>query len=157
MTRDLRTVAAIKGQTSKFSGIVAKGLPKPKQKLIREMIYGMQVAKDIKLSCITRALNEPIRLIKTENRLSRNLDDTDFTKEINNQFCRLGSMKVFDDMVIAVDPGDIMKKHASSMEYLCKIHDGSDNEIGKGYWVCKAVAADVEHKKVIPLYLKAYS
>jgi hypothetical protein len=151
MIRDSRTVAAIKGQMSKFSGIIAKGLPKPKQKLIREMIYGMQAAKDIKLSCITRALNEPIRLIKTEDRLSRNLDDRDFTEEINNQICRLGSVKVLDDMVIAVDPGDIRKKHASKMEYLCKIHDGSDHETGEGYWLCKAVAADIEHKKVIPL------
>ncbi|HBE44104.1 MAG TPA: hypothetical protein DDW17_01290 [Deltaproteobacteria bacterium] len=64
MTSDSGTVAVIKGQMSKFSGIIAKGLPKPKQKLIREMIYGIQTAKDIKLSCITRALNEPIRLIK---------------------------------------------------------------------------------------------
>lgn len=43
------------------------------------------------------------------------------------------------------------------MEYLCKIHDGSEHEIGEGYWLCKAVAADIEHKKVIPLYLEAYS
>ena len=157
MFRDSRTVAAIKGQMSKFSGIIAKGLPKPKQILIREMIYGIQAAKDIKLSCITRALNEPIRLIKTENRLSRNLDDRDFTEEINNQICRLGSVKVLDDMVIAVDPGDIRKMHASKKEYLCKIHDGSDHEIGEGYWLCKAVTTDIEHKKVIPLYLEAYS
>jgi hypothetical protein len=62
------------------------------------MIYGMQVAKDIKLSNITRALHELIPLIKTEDRLSRNLDDEEF-KEI----CRLRSAKVAEDMVI--DPG----------------------------------------------------
>jgi hypothetical protein len=157
MIDDSRTVATIKGQMAKFSGIIAKGLPKPKKKLIREMIYGIQAAKDIKLSSITRVLNEPIRLIKTENRLSRNLDDRDFTKEINAQICRLGSAKVLDDMVIAIDPGDIRKRHALSMEYLCKIHDGSNHEIGDGYWLCKAVAADIEHKTVIPLYLEAYS
>jgi len=60
-------------------------------------------------------------------------------------------------MVIAIDPGDIRKRHASRMEYLCKIHDGSAHEIGDGYWLAKAVAADIEHKKVIPLYLEAYS
>jgi hypothetical protein len=43
------------------------------------------------------------------------------------------------------------------MECLCTIHDGSAHEIGEGYWLCKAVAADVEHTKVIPLYLEAYS
>lgn len=121
------------------------------------LAYGIQAAKDIKLSSITRSLNEPIPLLKTEDRLSRNLDDQDFTAEINNQVCRLGSAKVMDDMVIAIDPGDIRKKHASRMEHICKIHDGSENEIGDGYWLCKAVAADIEHKNVIPLYLEAYS
>jgi len=157
MTSDSRTVAVIKGQMSKFSGIISQNLSKPKQRLTKEMIYGIQAAKDIKLSSITRSLNEPIPLLKTEDRLSRNLDDQDFTAEINNQICRLGSAKVMDDMVIAIDPGDIRKKYASKMEYICKVHDGSEHEIGDGYWLCKAVAADIEHKKVIPLYLEAYS
>jgi len=157
MTENSRTVAVIKGQVSKFSGIISKNLPKPKRKLVRELIYGIQAAKDIKLSCVSRSLNEPIPLIKTENRLSRNLDDRDFTEEINHEVCRLGSKRVLDDMVIAIDPGDIRKKHASRMECLCKIHDGSEHEIGDGYWLAKAVAADIEHKKVIPLYLEAYS
>jgi hypothetical protein len=157
MTDDSNTVAAIKGQISKFSGIISKGLSKPKQRLIKEMIYGIQAAKDIKLSNITRSLNESIPLIKTEDRLSRNLDDEDFTAEINNRICRLGSSKVSDDMVIAIDPGDIRKKYALKMEHLCKVHDGSAHEIGEGYWLCKAVAADIEHKTVIPLYLELYS
>ena len=157
MTENSRIVAVVKGQLSKFSGIISRDLPKAKQRLVREMIYGIQAGKDIKLSSITRSLNEPIPLIKTEDRLSRNLDDRDFTEEINNRICRLGSAKVLDDMVIAIDPGDIRKKHAPKMECLCKIHDGSAHEIGDGYWLAKAVAADVEHKKVIPLYLEAYS
>jgi len=157
MTENTRTVAVLKGQISKFSGIISKGLSKPKRKLIKEIVYGVQASKDIKLSHITRALNESIPLIKTENRLSRNLDDRDFTEEINNQICRLGSAKILDDMVIAIDPGDIRKKYASKMENLCKVHDGSAHEIGEGYWLCKAVAADTDHKKVIPLYLEAYS
>lgn len=157
MTENSRIVATVKGQLSKFSGIISQGLPKAKQRLVREIIYGIQAGKDVKLSSITRSLNEPIALIKTEDRLSRNLDDRDFTEEINQQICRLGSKKVLDDMVIAIDPGDIRKHYASKMECLCKIHDGSEHEIAEGYWLAKAVAADIEHKKVIPLYLEAYS
>ena len=157
MTEDSRIVAVIKGQLSRFSGIISKGLPKSKQRLVGQMIYGIQAAKDIKLSTIGRSLKEPIGLIKTEDRLSRNLDDRDFTQEISGQICRLGSRSVLDDMVIAIDPGDIRKRYASKMECLCKIRDGSENEIAEGYWLAKAVAADIEHKKVIPLYLEAYS
>jgi len=40
MTENSRIVAVVKGQLSKFSGIISRDLPKPKQKLVLEMIYG---------------------------------------------------------------------------------------------------------------------
>ena len=49
MTRNSRTVAVVKGQLSKFSGIISKDLPRAKQRLVREMMYGIQAAKDVKL------------------------------------------------------------------------------------------------------------
>lgn len=157
MSENSKTVANVKGQLSKFSGIISKGFRKPKQKLIKEMLYGIQAAKDIKLSNIARTLKEEQALIKTEDRLSRNLDDEDFTEEINEEICRLGASKVTDDMVIAIDPGDIRKKYARKMELLGKIYDGSEKEVGEGYHLCKIVAADIETTRVIPLYCEAYS
>ena len=74
MTRDSRTVAAIKGQMSKYSGIISMNLSKAKQSLVREMLYGIQAGKDTKLYCITRALNESTPLLKTsyeENALEK--------------------------------------------------------------------------------------
>lgn len=112
MSEHSKTVAEVKGQLSKFSGIISKGFRRPKQKLIKEMRYGIQAAKDVKLSNIARTLKEEQALIKTEDRLSRNLDDEDFTEELNEESCRLGASKVTDDMVIAIDPGDIRKKYA---------------------------------------------
>lgn len=157
MSRESKTTANLKGQMSKFSGIISKGFNKAKRKLIKEMLYGIQASKDVKLSNIARTLKERQALIKTEDRLSRNLDDEDFTDTINDEICRLASSKVTDDMVIAIDAGDIRKKHAKKMEFLGKVYDGSENEIGDGYPLCKAVAADIESKKVIPLYCEAYS
>ena len=43
------------------------------------MVHGIQAGKDIKLSGIARSLNESYALIKTEDCLSWNLDDKDFT------------------------------------------------------------------------------
>lgn len=157
MDKDTIVVAKIKAQLSKFSGIISKGFSKPKRRLIKEFLYGIQATKDVKLSNIGRSLNEDQGLIKTEDRLSRNLDDVDFTDGINREICRLGGSKVLDDMVIAIDPGDIRKKYARRMEYLCGIYDGSRNEVGNGYWLCKCVAADIEHRRVIPLYCEAWS
>ena len=59
--------------------------------------------------------------------------------------------------MIAIDPGDLRKKYAKKMEFLGKVRDGSENEIGQGYPLCKAVATDIESHKVIPLYCEAYS
>jgi len=63
MTRDSRSGAIIKGQPSKYSGIISRNLSKAKQRLIQEMLYGIQAGKDIKLTCITRALHESIPLL----------------------------------------------------------------------------------------------
>lgn len=157
MSVEIKTVATLKGQLSKYSGIISKRFNKPKHRLIKEMLYGIQASKDVKLSNIARTLKEKQSLIKTEDRLSRNLDDYDFTDRINDEICRLAAPKITDDMVIAIDPGDIRKRYAKKMEFLGKVYDGSENEVGEGYPVCKVVATDIESKKVIPLYCEAYS
>ena len=79
MTVEYRIVVDLKAQLSKFSEIISKGFKKPKKRLIKEMLYGIQASKDVKLSNISRTLKEEQSLIKTEDRLSRNLDDEDFT------------------------------------------------------------------------------
>lgn len=53
-----------KAQVNKFSGIITKGLGKIRARLVREMLYGIQASKDVKLSNISRSLNESIELIK---------------------------------------------------------------------------------------------
>jgi hypothetical protein len=157
MTVEYRTVVGLKVQLSKFSGIISKSFKQPKKKLIKEMLCGIQASKDVKLSNISRTLKEDQALIKTEDRLSRNLDDQDFTDGVNEEIMRLAASKVTEEMVIAIDPGDLRKKYAKKMEFLAKVRDGSEEEIGEGYPLCKAVATDIESHKVIPLYCEAYS
>ncbi len=41
---------------------------------------------------------------------------------------RLGSTKILDDMVIAINPGDTRKKGALKVEHLCKIYYGKSEE-----------------------------
>jgi len=151
------TIGRFKAQANKFSGIISKSLSVPKQKLVKQLVYGIQASKDVKLSNISRALQEAIPLIKTEDRLSRNLDDEDFTNCINEQILRLGDDKITDAMVIAIDPGDIMKPYAKAMEKLCGIWDGSQGDKARGYHLCQVTAANLEHNKVVPLYCEAYS
>lgn len=157
MDTNSTTIHRFKMQINKFSGNISKELSKTKQRLVKEMLYGMQASKDVKLSNISRALKEDIPLIKTEDRISRNLGAEDLTSQINNQIMRLGDDKVDDTMVIAIDPGDLMKPYAKEMEYLCNIYDGSEHETARGYHLCQVTAANLSHDKIVPLYCEAYS
>lgn len=91
MGKDSKLGWRIKRQMEKFSDRLSSGLGKPKSRFIREMIYGIQCSKDVKLSNISRALQEEIALIKTENRLSRNLSSEDLSDFLNRRLSWEGS------------------------------------------------------------------
>lgn len=157
MDTNSTTIHRFKMQSNKFSGIISKKMKKNQKRLIKEMLYGIQASKDVKLSNISRSLKEDIPLIKTEDRLSRNLSAQDLSNEINEEIMRLGDDKIDDSMVIAIDPGDMMKPYAKVMENLCSIYDGSEHEPAKGYHLCQVTAANLAHDKIVPLYCEAYS
>ena len=157
MDANSSTISRFKAQANKFSGILSKGLGKTTSRLIKELVYGIQAAKDIKISNVARSLQEDIKLIKTEERLCRNLAAQDFSDHINTQIIRLGDDKITDEMTIAIDPGDIMKPYAKAMEKLCGIYDGSQGQGAQGYHLCQVTAANLEHNKIVPLYCEAFS
>ncbi|WP_141638859.1 hypothetical protein [Anaerophaga thermohalophila] len=146
-----------KMQCNKFSGTITKELGVIKKRLVKEMIFGIQASKDVKLSNISRSLKEDIPLIKTEDRLSRNLASEDLSEQLNKEIMRLASGKIDDTMVIAIDPGDIMKPYAKEMEKLCNIYDGSSGRAARGYHLCQVTAANLAHDRIVPLYCEAYS
>ena len=90
-----------------------------------DMVYGIQKAKNIKLSEISRALYKDIALIKTENRLSRNLMNFDLSEPINKELCSLSLGKLNNEDVIAIE-----------MEHLCGIWDDSHQKGARGYHLC---------------------
>lgn len=146
-----------KMQCNKFSGTISKGLGVIKKRLVKEMVFGIQASKDVKLSNISRSLKEDIPLIKTEDRLSRNLASEDISEDLNKEIMRLASNKIDDTMVIAIDPGDIMKPYAQEMEKLCNIYDGSQGVPARGYHLCQVTGANLAHDRIVPLYCEAYS
>ena len=60
-------------------------------------------------------------------------------------------------MVIAIDPGDIMKPYAKEMEKLCNVYDGSQGAPARGYHLCQVTGANLAHDKIVPLCCEAYS
>lgn len=157
MGEDSKLAWRVKRQIGRFCDRVSEGLGKVRRRFIGEMIYGMQCAKDVKLSNVSRSLHERIDLIKTENRLSRNLSGTDLSDVLNRRLSWLGSAHVKRDTVLAVDLSDLTKKYARKMEHLARVRDGSEGELSDGYWLCDVLAADVGGCRLVPLYGELYS
>ena len=72
---DTKVASKAKAQLAKFMGKVFTHFSRPGMRFIEECIYGIQASGDTKLSSIVRAIDDDIRPIYTEKRLSRNLDD----------------------------------------------------------------------------------
>jgi len=157
MADSTKTAAQIKSQIAKFSARISKGLDKPKRKFIHQMTYGIQASKDVKLASIGRALDEDIPLIKTVDRLSRQIKGKDLTQRLGKNLVEQGKSFIKEDTVLALDLSDISKEYSERQEGLAPVRDGSTGEIKDGWPILAVVGADVRGDKVIPLYGKLYS
>ncbi len=63
----------LKAQMTKFTLEVSEGLSMLLRGFVGEMLFGIQASQDVKLSNLARSLHEEIPLIRTEDRLWRNL------------------------------------------------------------------------------------
>jgi hypothetical protein len=157
MADDSKLGWKIKAQITRFTNKLTAGMGKVLTRLVGEMIYGMQAAKDVKVSEVARSLNESISLIKTENRLCRNLAKQDLTESINRFTAWEGAGSVDEDTVLAIDLSDVRKTYAKKMEYLGNVRDGSTGQIVPGYWVCQVLAARPDGDHITPLYGELYA
>lgn len=154
---DSKLAGKLKAQIKRFSKHLTQDLTKPQRRFISEMLYGIQASKDVKISNISRSLNELIPLIKTENRLCRNLSSADFSCYLNEKLGEQASQILTDDVVLAADLGDICKPFAKKMEYLALVYDGSEKKVRKGYSLCQIVAAHPDSDHIVPVYGDLFS
>ena len=147
----------LKAQLSKFSLTVSEGLTRPQRKFVHQMLYGLQATQDVKLSSISRSLQENVPLIKTEDRLSRNLSSQALDVHLLQRLAEMGSRRVTSRTVLCLDLSDVRKEYAQKMEYLDKVYDGSSGEVHQGYWLCEVTAAEVHGSEIVPWYQKLYS
>jgi hypothetical protein len=157
MKNDSIITEKVKTEISSFSYLITQGFTKPKKKFISQMLFGIQACRDVKLSNISRSLDEEIKLIKTENRLSRNAQKEDLTDQLNERIIKHGCKKVLPDTVLALDLSDIAKPFAKKMDYLACVWDGSEGKVEQGYWILAVTAANVDDEAILPLYSELYS
>ena len=110
MTDSSTTAFKVRAQLDGFLGIFSPRFSKPMQRFIGQMVFGIQAAQDVKLSQIGRELQEPIRIGKVENRLSRNLAHKDMAKKLHACVLDCAASSIHQDTLIIVDPTDIQKQ-----------------------------------------------
>ena len=94
-----------------FSKKISKGLKRPKMKFVSDMLYGILASGSSLITEIARNLNENIPLIKTVNRLCRNLQDfSDEEKSIVEENYLSSIKSSYDDKsVIVIDGSDTVR------------------------------------------------
>jgi hypothetical protein len=155
--QDSKLRSRLKAQLTKFTLELGQGLSRPHQKFVGQMLYGIQASQDVKLSNIARSLQEEIPLIKTEDRLSRNLKAKQLETELTAQLAQMASLRIQANTVLCLDLSDVRKEYAKKMEHLAMVRDGSTGEMHSGYWLCDITAAEVNGSEIVPVYQKLYS
>lgn len=159
MDNDSLTALKTREQLEAFMGIFYPRFSKPEGAFIGQMLYGVQAARDVKLSSVSRALGEPVGLKKTMERLSRHLAKEGMAETVCDCVMGEAAAHVGRDTLIILDPTDIQKDYAKKMPYLAKVWDGSRGCVGEnlGYGGCAAVACELDRRKIVPLHLRLWS
>jgi hypothetical protein len=155
--QDNKIRSRLKAQLTKFTTQLSEGLSKPLEKFVGEMLFGIQASQDVKLSNVARSLEEDIPLIKTEDRLSRNLKAKALENHLGPRLASLASQRVEANAVLCLDLSDVRKEYAEKMQYLDQVWDGSEGEVHAGYWLCSVTAAEVQGSEITPLYQTLFS
>ena len=148
----------LRSKITRFSGILSQDLDKTAQRFIREAIYGIMASQSVLLTEIGRQLESRVSLKKIEERFSRQLIKYRIWGCLHKHILSLASNRVKDKTLLILDLSDVKKKYAEKMEYLAKVHDGSeDGEIVDGYWTNQVIATEVGSNEIIPLHMSLYS
>jgi hypothetical protein len=140
-----------------FCDNLTKGFSLPAKKFIAAMIFGIIASKSCFLAGIARALNEKPKLKKVVERLSRNLMNFDQEEELRQRYFDSIKNNFDENTVIIFDDSDISKPHATKLEGICRVKDGSTGEITDGYWTAGVSALTANHRQPIPIYNRVYS
>lgn len=127
-------------------------------KFVTQAIYGILRSGSIILKNIGTALNEPIQIENTIDRLSQNLQ-RNLSPEIQKKYIKRMIDSLDKHCVILVDDSDVIKPYGEKFEALGKVRDGSsiDNKIEKGYLMTEIVGLTANKKQPVSLFSHLHS
>jgi hypothetical protein len=147
----------LREQMVRFSGELSRGLPKVVGRFIAEMLYGVQARQSVRLTEVSRALDEPIAIKKTVERLSRQLGNPALWTTLTDRLLERAAPQVRETTLLILDLSDVHKKYAQKMEHLATVWDGSEKTKNRGYTTLHIVAAETNSAQIVPLYGRLFS
>lgn len=157
MTYDAKARAKWKERILHWISPLAQVHSKPVAKASTEAVFGILSSGSLQLSEIARALKEPQRLHHTLKRLSRMLGKHALWESLEQQVLENMAPQVSEQMILAIDPGDLNRDGAQKSELRSRVHDGSSGEIVGGYPMLQVVARDTKKGATLPLFCRLYS
>jgi hypothetical protein len=157
MPHDAKLRSELKAKVLNWAEPLAAHHSKPVGKLVAEVMIGILSSGSLKLSEIARALKEPKRLHHSVKRLSRMLGKHCLWEELETLTLSRLAPQVSEEMVLAIDPGDLNRDGAPKSEQRCRVRDGSEGQIVGGYPLLQVVARDMEKGTTLPLLCRLYS
>jgi hypothetical protein len=152
-----KVTGKLKEQIHVFSRRLSDGLPKVSRRFVEEALYGIQSRQSLRLSEWGRSLHEEIPLIKTIDRLSRQLDRSGLWERLTLKILRMAKERIWEGTLLIVDTSDVTKPYARRMEYLGRVRDGSSGELADGYWTMHVIGCECGGTDIAPLYSRLYS
>lgn len=127
-------------------------MPKPVQKFIRQMLFGIIRSRSVIVQRIAVSLSESITLKKCCDRLYRHLSKHTVLHEqlMDAQISKVSS-SIREDSGIMIDLSDINKSGASKMQGLDRVWDGSESQANQGYFTIQASVCHYTNPKSVLL------
>lgn len=113
------------------SRCILKGLTRPQQKAISEIIRGLFTAREPVLRHM--AQNQELTAKKQGEKYSRHLGNVRVKEKVEVLALKRAKQEVRKTTVIAYDLTDIAKDSARKMEKLTKVWNGSEKKVSMGY------------------------
>ena len=150
----------LKRKIVKFSYIMSRNCRNVDSNLVLDIIYGILASKDIKLSNISRKLDEKIKLDNVIERLSIRLKEIKDIEIMKENFRKQVVRYLPKDHILAIfDDSDMVKVYGKKFEDLDEVIDGSDpqKKIKPGYHICNACLITKNQRQPVEVFSQIYS
>ena len=152
-----REANAAKAGILRFCRRISKGISRPAEKLVADMLYGIASANSCHLTKIGRSLEEEITIKKTVDRLSYGLQRFGWHRQVQENYLKQIDKYIDETTIYPIDESDLAKPYSVAMEALHEVHDGSTNKIVPGYMTLEITALTHKTKTPLPVYERVYS